>query len=436
VSTSKKKVLVVTYYWPPSGGSGVQRWVKFVKYLKQLGWDPVVYTPSNPERPAVDESLLSEIPKDTEIVTQPIWEPYTFYKKFVGIKKEEKLGSGLMKSGNESSFLQKISIWIRGNFFIPDARKFWIKPSKKFLVKYCIENHIDAIVSTGPPHSMHMIAKGVSEKTNIPWIADFRDPWTNIDFFEDLHLSHIARAKHHKLEKEVLDSADSVIVISPTMKKEFAEITDTPISVITNGFDETDFSNTEPISNSKFVISHVGMMTPTRNPRILWQALNELKSENTHFAKNFDLQLIGKIDSSIVDSIKSNNVEDLVSVINYVPHSEIVRYQKGSNALLLIVNNTPNANLILTGKFFEYLAAERPIVCISPVKGDMSEILTASKAGSLFSYEDKQALKNHLLSLFESWENNSLSYNAENIQQYSRKNLTKKLIEELSSVIR
>lgn len=436
MSTSKKKVLVITYYWPPSGGSGVQRWVKFVKYLKQQGWDPVIYTPSNPERPAIDESLLSEIPQDTEIVTQPIWEPYTFYKKFVGIKKEEKLGSGLMKSGNESSFFQKISIWIRGNFFIPDARKFWIKPSEQFLVKYCAENNIDAIVSTGPPHSMHMIAKGVSGKTGIPWIADFRDPWTNIDFFEDLHLSNTARAIHHKLEKEVLDSADSIIVISPTMKKEFAEITDTPISVITNGFDETDFSDAEPISNSKFVVSHVGMMTPTRNPDILWQALGELRDENTRFADNFNLQLIGKIDSSILDSIRSNNVENLVSVISYVPHSEIVRYQKGSDALLLIVNNTPNANLILTGKFFEYLAAERPIICISPVKGDMSEILQTTKAGSLFSYKDKQALKEHLLALFESWENDSLSYNTKNIQQFSRKNLTKKLIEELNTVIR
>lgn len=434
MSVTSKKVLIITYYWPPSGGSGVQRWVKFTKYLKQFDWNPIIYTPSNPERPAIDESLLKDIPEEIQVLQQPIWEPYSIYKKFVGIKKDERLGSGLMKSGNESTFFHKLSTWIRGNFFIPDARKFWITPSQKFLINFCNENKIDAIVSTGPPHSMHMIAESVAAETDIPWLADFRDPWTNIDFFEDLRLSNFARKKHHKLEKRILDNADSVVVISPTMKAEFQEITQTPVKVITNGFDSSDFDNIKIIPNDKFVLSHVGMMTPTRNPEILWEALKDLNKEHPEFSKNFNLRLIGRIDSSIQESIKKHKIEHIISFIDYVPHSKIVEYQKNSAALLLIVNNTPNANLILTGKFFEYLAADRPIVCISPLQGDMGMILKQTNAGELFTYQEKERLKSHLMKLFSNWNKGKSFHSPKNIHTYSREYLTEKLVAELNLI--
>ena len=197
--TAKKKVLIVVYYWPPSGGSGVQRWTKFVKYLRDFGLEPIIYTPSNPERPALDTSLENDIPEGLEVIQRTIWEPYSLYKKFVGIDKEEQLGSGLMISGKENSTLQKFSIWIRGNLFVPDARRFWIQPSIKYLTSYLLENPVDAIVSTGPPHSLHLIGLGLSKKTHIPWLADFIDPWTNIDFFEELKLNGPAKKRHHKL---------------------------------------------------------------------------------------------------------------------------------------------------------------------------------------------------------------------------------------------
>ncbi len=430
-----KKVLIITYYWPPSGGSGVQRWVKFTKYLRRFGWEPIIYTPSNPERPAIDETLFRDIPEDIKTITTQIWEPYSFYKKFVGLNKEDKLGSGLMNSGNEKSFLQNISIWIRGNFFIPDARKFWIKPSIKFLQNYLQHNEINAIISTGPPHSMHMIAHGVSKKTSIPWLADFRDPWTNIDFFEDLNLSFFARRKHHKLEKKVLDQADSIVVVSPTMKTEFSEVTHTPIRIITNGYDSDDFNKVIEYSpNKKFTLSHIGMMTPTRNPEILWDAIKELSSENNEFNASFQLQLIGKVDASIRKSISGRSLDSLVKFIEYVPHTEIIKYQKHSEALLLIVNNTPNANLILTGKFFEYLAAKRPIICISPVEGDMSNILKETNSGTFISYSEKEVLKSHLLTLFKKWKEGELSIDIGQTEDYSRERLTEVLAQELNKL--
>ncbi|MCH2450323.1 MAG: glycosyltransferase family 4 protein [Gracilimonas sp.] len=429
-----KKVLIITYYWPPSGGSGVQRWVKFTKYLREFGWEPVIYTPSNPERPAIDRSLSEDIPKDVTVLTRPIWEPHTFYKKIVGLKKDEKLGAGLMRTGNESSLFQDLSLWIRGNLFIPDSRKFWARPSVSFLKNYLIQNPVDAIISTGPPHSMHLIAMKISQNQSLPWLADFRDPWTNIDFFEDLKLSEFARKKHHKLEKKVLDSADNIVVVSPTMKKEFKEITDSDISVIPNGFDDADFSNSEYEQSSVFTISHIGMMSYTRNPEILWETLAELNNSEKDFKNEFKLQLIGKMDAAIRESIKKYDIEELVEIHDYVPHNEITTIQQKSDALLLIVNNTPNAALLLPGKLFEYLAAKRPIICISPVIGDIKQVMDETNSGSFILYSEKQKLKAEIMRLYSNWKNGISSYSGAKAEKYSRKSLTKKLSEELNDL--
>lgn len=429
-----KKALIITYYWPPTGGSGVQRWVKFTKYIRRYGWEPIIYTPSNPEVPAIDTSLLKDIPEDITILKTPIWEPYSFYKKFVGIKKEEKLGAALMTSGNENTFLQKLSIWVRGNLFIPDARKFWIRPSVNFLKKYLKENPVDVIISTGPPHSMHMIGLKTSEIRKIPWLADFRDPWTNIDFFEDLKLSKHARERHHTLEKKVLDNADKILVISNTMKKEFLEITNSDIKVIPNGFDSEDFIPIDYVPNPKCTISHIGMMTPTRNPQILWEVLKELSLEVEDFVDNFKLQLVGRVDVSIQNDIRKFNLNNLVEIINYLPHDEVIPLQQKSEALLLIINNSPNAALLLTGKLFEYLAAKRPIVCISPIFGDATQLLNQSKSSTNILYSDKKGLKTQLLQIYSSWKKGINRFEESNSDQYSRESLTQTLVEQLNEI--
>ena len=229
-----KKVLIISYYWPPSGGAGVQRWLKFVKYLPQFGIQPHVYTPSNPEAPAQDESLQKDIPSEAVIVQQPIFEPYSFYKKFTG--KKGNINAGFLSEDKDSrqKFTEKMSIWVRGNLFIPDARVMWVKPSIKFLTKYIKENEIEVVISSGPPHSMHLIAMELKRKLNIKWIADFRDPWTNIDFYKDLMLTNWADKKHHRLEKEVLQKADEIITIGKTIASELEIIRGKKVHVITN----------------------------------------------------------------------------------------------------------------------------------------------------------------------------------------------------------
>jgi len=216
-----KKALIITYYWPPGGGAGVQRWLKFVKYLREFGWEPVIYTPENGEMPVIDSSLEKDVPDGVTVIRRPIWEPYSLYKKFVGAGKDEKINTGFLTEKKRPGLAEKLSVWMRGNLFIPDARKYWIKPSVKFLRSYLKKNPVDVIISTGPPHSMHMIALPLSRELNVPWVADFRDPWTNIDYYKDLKLTKSADRKHHQMEKEVVTGATGIVVVGQRMKEEF-----------------------------------------------------------------------------------------------------------------------------------------------------------------------------------------------------------------------
>ncbi|MEI6890078.1 MAG: glycosyltransferase family 4 protein [Bacteroidales bacterium] len=430
-----KRVLIITYYWPPSGGAGVQRWLKFVKYLRRFGWEPVIYTPENPEFPETDFSLAKDVPENLEVIKQPIWEPYDTYKKLLGRKKEEKINAAFLSEKKKSSILENFSVWIRGNFFIPDARKFWIKPSIKFLQAYLKANPVSAVISTGPPHSMHLIAMEVSKRMNLPWLADFRDPWTNIDFYKDLKLTSRADALHRKLEKQVLSQAGAVTVISRGMEEDCHKLYERRYEVITNGYDpeDTDISH-PPEMDKKFSIAHIGTLVSSRNPETLWIALKEMLFEDAKFAADLEIKLVGKVDYKVMESIEKYGLTSFLRKIDYMPHNEVVKCQQQSRVLLLIINNTPNAKMILTGKFFEYLAARRPILCLGPADGDAAAILTETNAGLLADFGDAGAMKNNIRLLYNKFGNGQLNSESSNIEQYSRLELTRKLAAALEGV--
>ena len=429
-----KKVLIITYYWPPSGGAGVQRWLKFVKYLREFNWEPIVYTPEHPEIPVIDESLNKDVPNDITVLKTPIWEPYDFYKKIIGKDKNEKISAGFLSENKKPKLTEKISVWIRGNFFIPDARKFWINPSVSFLSDYIKKNEIDAIVSTGPPHSMHLIALKLKDKFNIPWVADFRDPWTNIDFYKDLMLTSFADRKHKRLEKKVLTTADAILTIGKTMKDEFVGLGAKNVVVLTNGFDEQDTSSTIGIvKDEKFSLAHIGSFVKSRDPLFLWQVLSELVAEQTGFAGDLEIKLVGKVDFSVLENIKKYRLNSYVNKIDYLPHQEVIKEQQRSQVLLLLLNDTPNSKGILTGKFFEYLSAKRPILCIGPMNGDAAEILNETKSGNIVEFEDKINLKKVILDYYRMYKNNGLEINSENLESFSRRNITGELSKLLNS---
>ena len=415
------KVLIITYYWVPAGGSGVQRWLKFVKYLRDFGIEPIVFTVENPNYPITDSSLANEIPNNISVVKNPIWEP----NHLLSIFKKEKTKTSAGFLNPNPGIIEKSLQYIRANYFIPDARMFWIQPSVKKLKQYLSSHKIDAIISTGPPHSMHLIGLHLKKELGIKWIADFRDPWTDIDYFHQLPLTQRAKEKHLTLEKEVLKQADATIVVGKTMKRNYLKFTDN-IHVITNGFDTESTNEKRSTPSKNFTLTHIGLMNADRNPKMLWEVLNELSTEITEFDNDLEIKLIGSIADEVTKNIQAYAFKNTTH-ISYVPHSEVKKHQQEAQVLLLAVNNVPSAKGIITGKIFEYLQAKRPILAIGPEEGDLAEILLRTNAGTIVDFNNKSKLKEVILHLYQQYKNNNNEVNSKHIQKYHRKELTQQL---------
>ena len=403
-----KRVLIITYYWPPSGGSGVQRWLKMSKYLPEFGWQPVIYTPENAEYPVEDPSLLQDVAPETEVIKRKIVEPYSFYKQLLGIKKEQKVKVGFINEGErKQGWKENLSLWVRGNLFIPDARCWWVKPSVRFLKKYLKEHPVDAIISTGPPHSMHLIALQLRKALNIPWIADFRDPWTEIDYYNQLHLTQRSDRKQHKLEHEVLTQANQVVTVAPDGARRLEALGARNVKTIYNGFDWNDKEqNTDTRSqNEKFNLTYIGVLSKIQNPENLWKAIGELVEENESFGKKLKITMIGQIDRSVEAAIRKAKLEQHVVFKPYIPHNQVLQEQQAAELLLLLLmpDSTPRAKGLLTGKLFEYLSSGRPILCIGPEDGDAAHIISKAKAGVTVGFEDKEKMKAEIMRLHDAY---------------------------------
>ena len=422
--SAQKKLLIITYYWPPAGGPGVQRWLKFVKYLPDFNVQPIVYIPENPTYPIIDRGLEREVSDKAVILKHKIFEPYGL-ASFFGKNKTKKISSGIIPNQKKQSFLEKTLLWVRGNIFIPDARFLWVKPSVKYLRKYLQENNIETVVTSGPPHSLHLIGLQLKQELGVTWLADFRDPWTTIGYHKALKLSSYAEKKHKALEHQVLNTADTIIVTSKTTKAEFEAITSQPIAVITNGYDVEQVAK-QPL-DEKFTIAHIGSFLSERNPRILWKALKELTKENQDFAADFQLKLLGAVSQEVLDTIVEFKLQDFVLNLGYVSHQDAVAHQRKSQVLLLIEIDSEDTKSIIPGKVFEYMVSERPIVAIGPEGSDFAEIITATNTGVFFTYDEKEKLKSLLLKYYQDYKANNLKVHAVGLQKYSRKSLTEQL---------
>jgi glycosyltransferase involved in cell wall biosynthesis len=429
-----KKILIITYYWPPAGGPGVQRWLKFAKYLPDFGWRPIIYTPENPSYPLLDESLLKDVPEHLEIVKTKIWEPYQLAEKLN--KSNKKFKAGQFDVGKNQSWKSKLSIWVRGNFFIPDARVFWVKPSVQFLEKYLKENKIDVVVTSGPPHSLHLIGLDLKKKLpNLKWIADFRDPWTEISYYKHLKLTKSSDQKHRQQESAVFKNADIILATSYTDAENFRKNGANAVC-ITNGFDvelnaksPVEHSTQQLNSSTQFTLSYIGVLEQLRNPENLWKALDDLVKTNSDFAKNFSLKFAGRVDDKILQEIENSSLKKHILNLGYLSHDKAIEEMAKSS--LLLITNFPNESSkgIIPGKIFEYLATGKQIISFGPDDADVSKILEETQSGKHFGYSDSESIKRFILEKFELWKNGNLSDNTQNIEQFSRRNLTGKLAE-------
>ena len=384
-----KRLLIITYYWPPTGGSGVQRWVKFSKYLPEHGWQPVIYTPENPEQLARDESLLSDVPACAEVIKTRILEPYAVYRRLTGGRQGEEVNP---VNAQKKNWKQRLSLWIRGNCFIPDPRIGWVRPSVRFLKKYLRERPVDAVVTTGPPHSVHLIGRGLKRALGVHWIADFRDPWTEMFYYKHLGLTAASDRRQHRLEQSVLDEADTVISVTPLVQKDFQAKTKTPVVLITNGFDEDDFLDNSAPDLPAFRLVHTGLFAADGNPLNLWDALARRCGEDPSFRARLEIRLAGKVDRAITDAIRARGLGGNLVELGYLPHDETVREQRAADILLLPLRQEPEYAKVLPGKIFEYLAARRPVLGIGQEDGAAAAVLRDAGAGEMFDWDKTDEL--------------------------------------------
>lgn len=428
-----KRVLVITYYWPPSGGSGVQRWVKFSKYLPENGWQPVIYTPENPDLTTRDKTLGEEIPECAEVIRRPIFEPYSLGRRLFGKDAASQTEVNPINAQHKS-LKQRLMMAIRGNFFIPDPRCMWIGPSVRFLKKYLHRHPVDIIVSTGPPHSMHLIARKVALATGIPWIADFRDPWTKMFYFKHLHLGRWAGHRHRVLEQKVLDDASVIVAVSPLVQQDFKDMTTTPVKLITNGYDESDFEQVvEP--DGYFNLVHTGLFASDGNPESLWKALADKCRTDPEFKDMLRIRLAGKTDREIIMSIREYGLDGNLFDLGYQSHQTAVREQKGASVLLLPLRKEPEYKAVLPGKLFEYLASCRPVLGIGQTDGAMATIIRDTKAGEVFDWDEEAGISGYINRCWEQFKAGTLEVSGDNIEQYSRRALSKKMAGLMESLI-
>ncbi|WP_353101477.1 glycosyltransferase family 4 protein [Myroides odoratus] len=422
----KKKVLIICYYWPPAGGPGVQRWLKFVKYLPDFNIEPIVYVPDGANYPLIDAQLEQEVDPSITILRHKIKEPYGLAKKLAG-QRAQTMSSGMIPQVRNQSKWDKLLLWIRGNMFIPDARIGWVKPSVAYLKDY-LKQHpdIDTIITTGPPHSVHLIGLALKKKLNVKWFADFRDPWTTIGYHKELKLSDQAKEKHIALEREVLNTADQLIVTSKTTRKEFETKTDKPIAIITNGYDVVHLGKI-PL-DEKFTLAHIGSFLSNRNPRVLWKAISELRRENQAFKEAFELKLIGKISEDILHTLEEFKLLECTDNRGYVENQEALRQMRASQVLLLVEIDSDDTRAIIPGKLFEYMAAERPILAIGPEESDFFEIIQQTNVGRNALYSEKDKIREILMQYFEQYQKKQLQVHAMGLQYFGRKRLTERLV--------
>ena len=422
-----KKILIITYYWPPSGGAGVQRWLKFVKYLPEFGWEPVILTvdPRYASYPQRDESLAAEIEPNCKVYTTKSFELYNLYKWISG-KKEVPYG-GFANESKEGLF-QKVSKFLRGNFLLPDPRRGWNKYALKKAAELIMQFNIETVVTTSPPHSTQLIGLSLKRQFNIRWIADLRDPWTDIYYYNQFKHTTLARNIDLRYERQVVENADLVVTVSEDVKLIFAGKSTLDIAaktvVIPNGFDDDDFNIKQVPVETKKVITYTGTISEAYPVDCFLEALCGLDEE---LKSQILIRFVGKVPPSVVQKFRNTQLE--IELVGYVDHPKSIEYLLRSNLLLLIIPDVKNNNGILTGKFFEYLAAQKPILAIGPKEGDLAKIIQDTHCGELFDYQDSEGMR---LFLEANLNHTAIISNGEKAGEYSRKQLTRKIAQLLN----
>ncbi len=433
-----KNVLVIAYYFPPSGGPGVQRVLKHVRYLKEFGWNPIVLTVSNGQFPAKDESLLEQIPKDVVVKRTHIFEPYDLYRLLTGKPKGSAIDVNVIKKdGAKIGFKEQLAEFIRATLFIPDARIGWLFTAKKEIDRIVKEYQIDAVYSSSPPYTCSLIAQYAQKKFEIPWVAGFRDPWTG--FISSPKRWFLPAWLDKRMEYKVFLKAKFIEcawegIIKDALSK-FPDLNKDKFIHSPNGFDSNDYPKIDRVENSKFTITYTGSMYGRRNPLAFFNAIEMLICENKISQSDFHIRLIGRFGDEIHTMIDNTSFKSSIEVISYLPHKDSIAKLMQSDLLLLIVDESKESAEIVPGKVYEYIGTRKPVMTIAPEKGAIADLINDTDTGLIAHQENLEGIKTNFIKFFEDWKNKTNRFiGNEEIAKYERKNSAKKLAELLDLI--
>ncbi len=388
-----EKVLIITYYWPPSGGAGVQRWLKFTKYLPAYGWTPVVLTvrPDSAAYPYTDNSLSDEVPVDVTVHRTGAVNWFALYNR-----DQSKIPHSGFASGTERGLKSAISRFIRGNFFIPDPRRGWNRSAFRKALGLIRSENIRHIVTTSPPHSTQLI--GLRLKRRLPhlkWVADLRDPWTEIYYYDIFRPSLPARALDRNLEGRVLRGADMITTVGRSLVEALAaRVGDSSkVHLLPNGYDEEDFQWVKPSLPERFTITYVGTLSGAYPIGGFIEAVKGI----TVRERPVLLRFVGTVPEEIRSLFPADGSEEAPEFITYCEHPEAISFMMSSSLLLLIIPDHSSARSILTGKLFEYLATGRPVLMLGPADGDAAQLLLRCGHDGIFDYNDVEGIRNFIM---------------------------------------
>lgn len=420
-----KRVLIITYYWVPAGGVAVQRFLKFSKYLRDFGWEPVILTVENGSYPYTDARLQEQVPQGLEVHRTKTFEPFELYNLLRGQK-----GKAIplaVATDSKKSFFQKFSAFVRANYFLPDARVGWKPYAIREASKIIGKGGIDAIITTGPPHSTHLSGQALKKKFNLPWIADFRDPWTEIFNNQYLPFTKHSIARDKEMEASVLRDCDAATIIGNGMKTVFPQEFTSKMVTITNGYDEEDYDRNLKPASDKFTMRYTGNLFSNQNVPAFWQAIAELRNEQPDFCRDFELEITGRADSAIGSSIEEAGIKEAIRFCAFVPHREAIAKMQTAALLLSVIPDVPNNHLIITGKIFEYIGAHRPVFLIAPYHSDPAQIISEAGCGEVHHYTEKDKMKSSLLNYYRLFQSGAPEVNNISAEKYERRQLTGKL---------
>tara|TARA_B100002052_G_C15886369_1_gene601735 strand:- start:927 stop:2183 length:1257 start_codon:yes stop_codon:yes gene_type:complete len=416
-----KKILVISYYWPPSGGGGVQRITKFCKYLSEFGWEPYVITAPKQKFISIDDSFLKDV-KNLKVfhTSQP--------------KESKKTTIKNISKSKLKVYFNWLKSFIRVNFMIPDSKIFWYFSALKIGKQLLKTESFDIIFSTSPPYTTQLVARKLKKLSKIKWVVDFRDPWVENIYYNNVYRFKFVKLINRILERNVLNDCDRIITIGDNLKQMLSHKTSNKIDVVHNGCDPIDFP--ENITKSdKFIIGYYGSLNEYQISKSFLKVIASFAVKNPKLYNDIEFHLSGTQTPDALRIIYGIIPNQKIINHGYLNHDVLTKILSREQLLLQLIHNQHDNQVIIGSKVYEYIYSGNPILCLSSKDTEAVDVITKSNAGVVFDYDDKTKIEQYILEQYNNWGNGKLNFGRRRIKEYMRFNQAKLLSDIFNEVI-